>query len=304
MVNYVSNIKINKETKPIGGDNFNGQWVKKHTTLVSAASWKSKTRYTYSLENYLPDDDYDYEVLFNTWQQTDGKSTQYISIRATGSKTVSTNQNVYAIGVESTPRATASEGSRCNFRFPIKANDRNITIENTGSGNTTNSNLYARAYRRIGKNPNNGNNLISNIKTGGVSYPIGGNNFDGQWVVKYINVFGSKTLTKGQTITYSLENYLPDDGNNYEVQMYYMIRTGSTSGNSVGVCIYSGSTSGICLSCRYINTRGAYNMIDSGNVILPIFANAKSVVFKQDGNATSGNCSFSLAGYRRVGTNT
>lgn len=296
MTDYISNIKLNNEIYQIGGDNFDGQWVKKHTTIVSGTSWKSKTNYNYSLSSYLPDDDYDYEVLLNTSQWTDSTSGHYISIRATGPE-------FYVIGVESKTRTSSNRGSRSNFRLLVKADNRTITIQNTGSCTASSCNIYARAYRRIGKNPNTGTNLISNIKTGGKTYPIGGNSFDGQWIYKYVAAMASKTLTSDQTVTYSLANYLPDDGYNYEVIIYYYIRTASKSGNSCGFVFYSGSTSGIALSCRYINTRVANSMIDAGNCILPVFANAKSVVLKQDGNATSGACGFSLGGYRRIGTN-
>lgn len=149
---------------------------------------------------------------------------------------------------------------------------------------------------------------ISDIESNGISQKIGGDNFDGPWVVKYLTIFDNKSIAASNRTTYSLSSYLPNDNYDYEVLFWGEAQTGSTSGNQVDITLSSGKTNAYSTFTARIGrvvTRTASTERTAGSCILPIFANDRNVGwYNGDSNGTATGCYFRALGYRRLGKNT
>lgn len=99
--------------------------------------------------------------------------------------------------------------------------------------NTNLSNLSATGEAHFAK-PD-----LSNLNTTGKAYfanpslsnlnATGEAKFDGKWVGKSLLIAENVTLPVGTTkLTYDLSDYLPKDGNTYEVVVYCSVETGTT----------------------------------------------------------------------------
>lgn len=125
--------------------NFDGQWVRSGATIASGATLPTTDDLTYSLSTYLPDDNYNYEVIFicNLTTGTVSGNQSYISLQ--------TDIQTYAINVCRTQtRAASSVIAGGNAILPV-GTGREVTVYHYSS-NTGTFSLYARGYRRIGTN--------------------------------------------------------------------------------------------------------------------------------------------------------
>lgn len=130
--------------------------------------------------------------------------------------------------------------------------------------------------------------------------------FDGQWVYSSIAIADSVTWNSSHGIkTYSLNNYLPNDGYNYEILFSGSCDTGTTSANFINIYIGINNVNEnvICRLCT-ARTRTASSNQSSGssNIIIP--SNMRQlVVYGSTSSNANGTYSLFVAAYRRVGTN-
>lgn len=136
---------------------------------------------------------------------------------------------------------------------------------------------------------------------------IGGDNFDGLWAT-YYSQLSSFTLAAGSSKTISLANILPDNNHDYEVIFSVSGNTNTTSGNSLDLLVYSGSTTdSFNQRPLRIRTRWAHAQQGAGQVILPILKNDQNVTISSTSQSTSGTTSGTILihinNYRRLGKN-
>lgn len=148
MTDYIANIN----EYPIGGDNFDCEWVIKLKYFANGVEYAKNSVTTYSLANYLPDDTYDYMVAFSGWGRTPSGSGSCTIRVMTGTQDY-TDTFAYGCRMMITEyHSTSSYTCSGNLAIPIFANDRNVTIANTASNATGGCGFYALAYRRLGTN--------------------------------------------------------------------------------------------------------------------------------------------------------
>lgn len=134
--------------------------------------------------------------------------------------------------------------------------------------------------------------------------PIGGNGFDGEWNAKYLNVVNGVTYGVNTSTNYTLVDYLPDDDNIYEILISGYARTGTTSGNAVGLWVYGNAQPSAQTVISYINTRYSSNYADAkSGTILCKGGKSTTITVSNSGSGTSGSCGVQISGYRRIGTN-
>lgn len=136
---------------------------------------------------------------------------------------------------------------------------------------------------------------------------VGGDEFDGQWKEKGLNLATSITIAPNGSFNYSLTSYLGDNAHDYEIEFGLYVETGTTSGNCGEFYLYAGNaTSGVwnTRACR-LRTRASAIQIAAGTFILPILKSAQSITIWAHNSLTVGNCKFSLSAvrYRRIGLN-
>lgn len=143
---YISKVNVKGTATTIGGDNFDGPWVYKSTTLVSSTSITNGTYTTVDLSSYLPNDTYNYEILFAASCQTGTAANNQAILRLGESTRVG---SCTMIGRRKTQHAvyTLLAG---NILYPTKK--RSVLLWNDGTAVANSVNLYARGYRRLGRN--------------------------------------------------------------------------------------------------------------------------------------------------------
>lgn len=146
---------------PASGDNSNkiattafvnqaadGQWVSSsHDMIGSNTTLTGGQSYEYSLATYLPNDSYDYEVLFTVNGQTGNTSGNAIEL-GVGSSYV--NESTYRVTANTTRASSNVIAAGCGV-MPI-GSDRKIKLRQIQSTNCTISKFRCFAYRRIGTN--------------------------------------------------------------------------------------------------------------------------------------------------------
>lgn len=128
--------------------------------------------------------------------------------------------------------------------------------------------------------------------------------FQGKWVYKYLSLASNATAPPDTWSKYSLSNYLPDDGHDYEVLATLESNTGTAANNSVFWWVRSGDSNWI--SCRPCAVRTCTASAEkcAGAVIIPIRANDKIIgSYLESGAQTSGSYWFRCYGYRKLGIN-
>lgn len=297
MTDYISNINDN----PLDGNVFNGQYSGQDTSVFTNVTFTANQWRTYSLASIIPDDDYDYEVLFEVTASTGTTSGNLVDIQLySGTATSSNNANNFHTRVGRCCTRTSSN-QRCGGIgiLPINASDKKVTVRNSdGSGTSGNYNCYVKRLRRIGTNKkSNDTKYISNIN----SHPIGGKTLDSQWINSTYDIASGLSIAKDVIKEYDLSSYLPDDNYSYDVMFFVNCRTGTTSGNTAIIRVGNTNYTGNPIIVNQI-TRASSYMQNGGNGKVVIGADRK-IYIGNSGNATSTNINFSVRAYRRVGTN-
>lgn len=140
---------------------------------------------------------------------------------------------------------------------------------------------------------------------------IGGYQFDGTRddTITTLNNGSTFTMAAGATRTFDVSSLIPNDGYDYFCTFDGYLYTGTSSGNSADMQIYSGSSASNPNSnfyrrlCRAV-TRHSSAQFAAGTIeILIRHTDKKITIYNGDSNGTSGNMQFRLTSYRRVGTN-
>lgn len=144
----LSDINIKGTAYKIGGNIADGQWIKKSATVFSGTYFDSTGRKTYTISDYLPDNDYTYEVLVGSYGTT-GKTAgdeQSWWIPSTGETFLQPLSYV-------TTRTASNVVDGRAATVPLKQVDGVITITvNVTSTSAGSNGLYLYGYRRLGTN--------------------------------------------------------------------------------------------------------------------------------------------------------
>lgn len=165
------------------------------------------------------------------------------------------------------------------------------TVDQTYDGTSTNAQSgVAVAQALAGKADTDLSNLTSTGKAV----------IDGQWVNSEISLeYGTvitTTSTTGQTFTYDLSNYLPNDGNKYEIILCTELN-GDTGGFYT---IYGNPLGGIYVTmCKNYNSVGICAM--AANSIIPM--ETSRTLYINLVNTAMATIWWKIFGYRRIGTN-
>lgn len=298
MANSISNITIGGVNQQIGGDNFDGQWIFSALTLADSITLSGESNNTYSLAEYLPDDDYDYEIacsVSGTTTSTSGNMFEYNLYAGTGTS------GIMKRICRAVTRASSTQRAAGTCILPISKTDRNLTLRSAATYNST-AYIRLRGYRRIGLN-GTGSNYITNINCNNISYPLyaGGETTDYAWLRNSTKIFES-TLTANQIAEIDLSEILGNNNYKYLATFSVFAYTGTTSGNSVIIRLgNSNNTSGAHV-CSQI-TRTSSSMICGGNIVLPVVNTNKKIYLAHTGSGTSGTVTVYIRNYRRIGTN-
>ena len=276
----------------IDGDNFDGGWVESALTGLNEVTIAKSGTSKISLASYLPNDGYDYEVVFMARARTGTSSGNTADLYIHSGSSTSDDQ--IHVGYVRT-RTASYEDVIHTCSIVVKGNDRNLLARNGNSSASLVAWLYLKAYRRLGRNSDVNTNNVSNIQSSSATVSIGGNNFAGQWVPAVRELHASGSIAANASLTYSLEDYLPNDGADYIVALSGYGQTGSTSGNNVWIKVNT-STDYYVYGCR---TRSGSTRICGGTALIPIVGGSRSITITN--GTTAGTAQYSLKGYRRVG---
>ncbi len=124
---------------------------------------------------------------------------------------------------------------------------------------------------------------------------------DGGWVDSDLTIASSVNApSSGTPLEYDLSNYLPIDGNNYEVILVGAVYTGATSGNTVSLRVYSNILNNYQIITT-AQTRSSSSVSGGGTLTLPVGLDKKIYVSSYSSN--TGTFSLFARGYKRLGTN-
>ena len=166
---------------------------------------------------------------------------------------------------------------------------------------STNNSSQERLYFYVGETVQNANL----INAGRIEETMANKSMvDGQWVAKTYWIFDINA-TETQTPTFSLAEYLPNDGYSYEVLISGYIQTVATSGAAgivnVKKTAFIGDELGSALGLCYVRARSAATVQSQGSCVVPIGAD-RLIAF--DCPITTGATVKATAlAYRRIGTN-
>lgn len=306
MANYIEKININNSSIPIGGNNFDGQWVAKYLRILTDGSFTAGANWTQSLSSYLPNDGCQYELMIEAWGEKPAQSkgdTSSGPFMRVGNGTSNANAVVehYLFTIPRNDTVTTRFGGGSTI-IPISGSNRNIYFLNSGQIAINAVGINLLGYRRIGNNVPSGTNQISNISANSSTVTIGGNNFNGQWVRKWSTIYDATSMAAKATVALDLSSYLPNDNYNYEVLLDAYARSGEVNGNTVNISI-GGITSDAVIASTETHSGNNNTKNNIGNLRMPVGTNRKLNVTNY-GNAASGTTNIRLMAYRRIGTNT
>ena len=129
--------------------NFDGQWSNDFATIANEITWNSNSQpRTFSLASYLPDDNYDYEVLITANCNTGTTSGNFAGV--TLYTDLNSEHSVYVCYAQT--RTNSAMGGRGSVIIPV-GTGRTITQYSSTSSNANGTySIYAMGYRRIGTN--------------------------------------------------------------------------------------------------------------------------------------------------------
>lgn len=297
MVNYISKIKTLSGEQEIGGYNFDGQWVLKTGSMCSGVTLAGNSQVVYDVSSYLPNDGYDYELHLMATANCPAASGQMASVYLySGDSTSDYDFTAGAVGMVMSKHAVLQEFAQSAF-LPVKASRKKIVVVNGHSYNANALSIYFKGYRRIGKNGTK-SNYISNINVKGKQIAIGGNNFDGGWTKKAMQLCTGLSIAASGKSSYDISSYIPNDGNTYELMVTGWGNTGAASGNSARFKITT-NTDYYIAGARATN---AESMAYGACCIAIIDGTTRTVTLNNTGNAAS-TCTCHLRGYRKLGKN-
>lgn len=129
--------------------NFDGQWVHSKSYLISSTtSLDAQTSRSFDLSSYLPNDNYQYEVIVSVTGTTSTTSGQ--TFNTWFKSDIFTNTYSF-VGTRVTTRTASSMTSGATVAIPV-GTGRSIAIYNGSSAAGSITELWLSGYRRIGTN--------------------------------------------------------------------------------------------------------------------------------------------------------
>lgn len=162
MTDVISKITTPDGTQTIGGDQFDGQWVKSVKTLLSNVSLAASGSQTIDLSTYLPDTTHRWEVIFEVRGNTGTTSGNTIRLLL-GS---TTSGNAYYRDWACRTRTSSSEYTGGSASIVINAGEAKVVIQNTENSAASAVYVIASHYRCLGWNEYSSapQNQIENVK--------------------------------------------------------------------------------------------------------------------------------------------
>ena len=168
----------------------------------------------------------------------------------------------------------------------------------------TGSNYYNMFWMSIGSFQTNTSGVISNFQLKQPFRAVDWNDvnpsmIDGVWTASSLTLASGATIPTTQQVIYSLADYLPNDGFDYEVMVYGVTNSASVSGSKIVLNVGSDIMPRvpICQS-RGIQNQSAF---DSGACTIPV--GVKRQLNVGYGSTFAGEYNLSVTGYRRLGKN-
>lgn len=223
-----------------------------------------------------------------------------------------TSQNTYfyllLIKEETTKKAYVAVKARfmqgLSYQMPVTvetiypyyyyATDENFYYYTTGSTTADWKPLYASV---IGEGESTNGNIISFVPYNPVNLAKE-QDIDGMWVGSFYNVFSDVSFTAGQKRTYSLSDYLPKDGNIYEVICSGKATTGATAGDTaymqLETSVFPNTSSFV--ACQTPSNR---SMFVCASTTVPVGADRNITISNASAEDTA-TLQLRLNGYRKV----
>lgn len=213
MTNYVE--KINDIS--IGGNNFDGQWTYKYQVAYKGFP-SSNSTLTYNLSSYLPDDNYDYEVLVGGYAYTGTTTGNVIQLKVNSGSTATHNSSCL-LALKVTRTNAFNEGGSSAV-IPIQKSDQKISIYFYGTYRTTSNQTRVElfGYRRVGTNSIGSRDYIKNVK------------IPSKTLIPNTIIYGTPTITSGIASNFSASNYLDVIGGRQKNNAVYVVKF--TMGNA------------------------------------------------------------------------
>lgn len=294
MVDYIEKIQYaGQEPQYIESECFGGRWVWKYQTIASTDVGMTPNCWLkYSLNDYLPKDEYDYEVMVDLYTHTSNAAgqTQYTWVRSGEDNWMSCRLTAQIARV-----ATRMTAAGCAI-IPIRHSSRVIGLHNE-NGATTGSNYYFRiyGYRRLGNNSWNDNSKISGIHFDNVNINFGGTILPGKWTTKSYTLLDTYNIASKSTLDVSLSNMLPNDNFDYDC-----IIDGTATcdtANWLQLDVKVGNSWMYLAAMVPENSKTKCNYF---NFQLPINANDRKITLRSNG-ASVCTTNLRFRGYRRIG---
>lgn len=291
---------------PIGGKIADGQWVNKDILVFRGyPDVTDNYTQTFSLEDYLPDDEYVYEVIVSGYAYTARLLRGAVQLKVISGSS-DTNKVILLTAVNSDTQFTAEN---CGLGvIPIFPDDRNLTLYLQGYGTAGESDLQSSVrlfgYRRLGTN-GSADNYIEKIKLPANELLIGGNNFDGQWISSGWVKIAEYNYTSGNTYVFNLKEsgLIPNDNYAYEIMISAWAATGTTAGDYAIMDISSSFITDYAPMTASVTKTNNVKNDCWRSVVFPIGSDG---ILNIQNRATSGKsaaCAIFIGGYRRIGTN-
>lgn len=281
----------------INSNIIDGGWVIKSYTIYSNTAIAKGAEQTASLNEYLPNDGYCYEVLFYAAAQTG--ATNGNTIRFKVGNDLSPTNDVYVVGGSTTGANVVALfwGQHVVQVGP----SRILKVWNSGNANG-NIWLQPRAYKRIGTNNwDNINQLDNFIGTDNNIFAIHHENQPGNWVTAGWTIYNGNdiTMNKGNTLSFDISSYIPVDGYNYEALLssWWNNNSGVANQNSE-VYVRIGNYYNMVNGARTYNDKGT--KCSHHQSIIPILDNARKFDIYMSQGTTCSSKGFTFTGYRRL----
>ena len=116
------------------------------------------------------------------------------------------------------------------------------------------------------------------------------------WVASSSYVIQNATFPDTYNQAFDISDYLPNDGNVYEVAINVHGKTGTTAYNVTGVLVSGGYQGALVMKAE---TQTSQSMFGVGTCIIPVSA-SRRLVIQSSGGVGTGVVTVQLAGYRKV----
>lgn len=303
MVDYIAKIKTpDGETRTIGGDIFDGQWVYVSVILNKGSGFEAGASKVIDLSSYIPDDGCDYEVRVSGYIHTGATSGNAAGFFVNQGSSYTAQ---YIRLCRAVTRTASHETCAGNATIPLLYPNRTINLRNAdASGKSGNYSFNINGYRRLGKSNELTDNYIQNIQTRKHKLQVGGDMLNAQPVIKNMNIMSKVSISaSGGRYTYDLSSYLPNDGYDYLVTCNVTASGDSTNGHYISLRCRSNLSGDTFFT--FINeqiNRGAASRGFKESFEIIVRGSSRKLIFENTGSSAC-TTSVNIKTYRRIGKN-